>query len=89
MMDIVINMHNRIDCCRECKPPKRHAGCHDTCKIYIEQKQEYEDRKTKIRDAKSNERLVKDYIYERGAIADHNAYIKNKNKGKRLRGKSK
>lgn len=89
MMDIVINMHNRINCCRECKPPKRHAGCHDTCKEYNIQKSEYEERKLQIREAKSREELVKDYIYERGAIADHNTYIKNKNKGKRLRNKSK
>lgn len=27
-----------ITCCKDCVPPKRHGGCHSTCREYIEQK---------------------------------------------------
>lgn len=28
-------------CCKNCKPPERHAACHDTCEKYIKEKAEY------------------------------------------------
>lgn len=30
-----------IDCCKDCKPPKRTLTCHDTCPQYLEQKATY------------------------------------------------
>lgn len=32
----------KIKCCKGCVAPKRHVGCHDTCKDYIKEKQENE-----------------------------------------------
>lgn len=32
----------RITCCKDCVAPKRHPGCHDTCKEYFEQKERWE-----------------------------------------------
>lgn len=37
-----------ISCCKNCKPPKRHAKCHAECKQYIEQRKEFEKQKAKI-----------------------------------------
>lgn len=42
-------------CCKECKPPKRCPGCHDTCKEYQEIKALNENEKEKICKAKSLE----------------------------------
>lgn len=27
-----------ITCCKDCVAPKRHVGCHSTCKEYIDEK---------------------------------------------------
>lgn len=35
----------RIKCCYKCEAPKRHAGCHDTCAEYIEEKRKLEEYK--------------------------------------------
>lgn len=29
-----------IDTCKDCRPPKRFSGCHDTCPEYNEAKEE-------------------------------------------------
>lgn len=34
-----------IKCCKGCVSPKRHPGCHATCKEYIKEKAEYEEKK--------------------------------------------
>ena len=31
-----------IDCCRYCKAPKRHPGCHASCGEYIAERAEYD-----------------------------------------------
>lgn len=36
---------NKISCCRNCVPPKRHIGCHSTCEKYLAEKAEYAKRK--------------------------------------------
>lgn len=41
-----------IRCCKECVPPKRHIGCHETCKKYLEEKAEFEKEKEWIRQNK-------------------------------------
>lgn len=38
-----------IRCCRNCVPPKRHLGCHDRCKEYLEEKAEDERIKEKTK----------------------------------------
>lgn len=34
-----------IECCRGCKAPKRHPGCHDHCLEYIKQRAAYDAKK--------------------------------------------
>ena len=41
--------YSKIKCCKDCVAPKRHLGCHDTCKEYKEQKKEHEAKKEKER----------------------------------------
>lgn len=38
-----------IKCCRNCVAPKRHVGCHGTCKEYLEEKAAWEDAKKSSR----------------------------------------
>ena len=38
-----------IHCCKDCVPPKRHSGCHATCKEYKDAKAQYEKDKKKIK----------------------------------------
>lgn len=47
-----------IHCCKDCVAPKRHPGCHATCKEYIEEKAKYEEQKAKIKEAKENQPYV-------------------------------
>ena len=34
-----------FECCRNCKPPKRHVGCHSKCEEYLEEKAKHQERK--------------------------------------------
>lgn len=43
---------NKIKCCKDCVAPKRHLGCHDTCKEYKKEKAEHEAAKQKEREEK-------------------------------------
>jgi hypothetical protein len=38
-----------FDCCRVCKAPKRHPGCHSKCPEYIEQSKLWEQQKKAMR----------------------------------------
>lgn len=31
--------------CKDCVPPKRHPGCHDTCPIHKAEKEAYQEKK--------------------------------------------
>ena len=44
-----------IICCRNCKPPKRHPGCHDHCEQYQKEKAEWDAEQAAIRKAKDIE----------------------------------
>lgn len=37
-----------ITCCKDCVAPKRHIGCHGTCKDYIREKAADAERKKKM-----------------------------------------
>ena len=37
-----------IYCCKGCEAPKRYPGCHSVCQEYLEQKAEYDKRKTEL-----------------------------------------
>ena len=39
-----------INCCKTCKAPKRRPGCHDHCKEYLVEKQDYKNRKEKLKE---------------------------------------
>lgn len=43
-----------MDCCKYCKAPKRHPGCHDTCPDYILAKAKHNELKDKIYHTKHN-----------------------------------
>lgn len=45
--------------CKDCE--KRHVGCHSDCPDHIKDREEYEQLKKQIEDAKSQDRLYKDY----------------------------
>lgn len=34
-----------IECCAECVAPKRHVGCHSTCKEYKKEREAYDEKK--------------------------------------------
>ena len=34
-----------FECCKYCKAPKRHPGCHGSCPEYIAERAEYDRRK--------------------------------------------
>lgn len=34
--------------CKECKPPKRHPGCHSTCESYLKSAEEAKQRRNII-----------------------------------------
>ena len=38
---------SKIKCCKDCVAPKRHAGCHDTCKDYKKEKMQNNAKKKK------------------------------------------
>lgn len=47
--------------CRGCVEPKRHQGCHGKCTEYQNHLKEFEAFKKQIEEAKSQDRLYKDY----------------------------
>jgi hypothetical protein len=62
-----------IRCCKDCKAPKRHPGCHATCPEYIEQKEKHEQ----DRQAKWNAQAVKNNLTAQRAVG---VYKANKSK---------
>lgn len=50
-------------CCHECE--ERHPACHDHCEKYIEAKKKWDEKNIAIRESKKDERLYKDYKYNR------------------------
>lgn len=47
--------------CKNCVPPVRHIGCHDTCKDYQDWKKEQDELKAKLR---------KKALFDKWAIED-------------------
>lgn len=50
-----------FDCCLNCEI--RTPGCHSDCELYLEDKEKYEKKKDKIRNAKKKNREVNDFRY--------------------------
>lgn len=66
--------------CIKCVAPKRHPGCQDTCPEHQGEKQDYENKKALIRQAKQKEKSMNDYQ----AAAMHRMKV---NRGKNIHAK--
>lgn len=53
-------MYKNYDCCRYCKPPKRHGGCHDTCPEY----KEIHDENMAFKEERQKQRKIDSYTVE-------------------------
>lgn len=42
-----------IQCCKGCKPPERHEGCHSTCEKYLKEAEEHRLYKEKVSKGKA------------------------------------
>lgn len=47
-----------FDCCKGCVAPKRHVGCHSTCKEYLDDKAALEAEKNTINAEKKNKSTI-------------------------------
>lgn len=63
-----------IWCCKDCKAPKRHPGCHGSCPEYIEEKTAHENE----REANFRKREV-----QRGLLNQREEGVKKANSRKR------
>lgn len=52
-------------CCKNCNPPVRHLGCHDTCEKYLEYKAE-NDRIRKIQQQENQNRYTISLLRKEG-----------------------
>ena len=48
---------DKINCCKDCIPPKRHPGCHGSCPEYLQERADLD----KYKREKRKERIVKEY----------------------------
>ena len=60
------NERHPIKCCKGCVAPKRHPGCHDTCKEYKEQKAKHEESMKNEREYLANLRPITNFDFDRG-----------------------
>lgn len=54
-----------ITCCKDCVAPKRHIGCHSTCKDYISEKAADAERKAKEETARKLDRARTEIVMDR------------------------
>lgn len=54
-----------IECCKDCKPPKRYPGCGGTCKEYKEEKAKYLEDKQKEKEYLKNHPAIEEYDFNR------------------------
>ena len=54
-----------ISPCKDCVAPKRHVGCHATCKEYIDWKDEWDQEQDIIRRKKHEENLIRSDIFKK------------------------
>jgi len=52
-------------CCRDCK--ERFPACHDVCATYLAAKAEHDEKKAKIREAKTKQKDIDGYHYDQVA----------------------
>lgn len=58
-----------ITCCKDCE--NRHLACHDSCKIYLQQKQKYKDEIKWLKEQNAFENAVKkgDFLGDSGNLS--------------------
>lgn len=59
------NERYAVDCCKDCKPPKRYPGCGAKCKEYKEQKAKYLADKQKEKEYLKNHPTLSNYDFDR------------------------
>lgn len=69
---------NRV--CKDCKPPKRHLGCHsEECPEYIEERDKIEALRKEINRKKHEEDVYKNYIKD--SVIKNERARRNKKRG--------
>lgn len=58
-----------IKCCKDCVAPKRHPGCHATCKEYIDEKAQLEKDKEKAKAGMERFPRMKAYDFDVNAFS--------------------
>lgn len=71
-----------ITCCKKCKPPKRHLGCHAKCQEYLIEKARNDEQREWERNNKPH--IITRYEYNEIIYAD----CKNHKHGKCNKNKS-
>ena len=64
-------MRLSIHCCKYCVAPKRHQGCHATCKEYNEEKVQLNKDKNKLRNDIKNVPNFSIYDFDEIAYTKH------------------
>ena len=54
-----------INCCKDCKPPKRYPGCGANCKEYKDEKAQYLADKQREKEYKENHPTLSDYDFNK------------------------
>lgn len=59
------NQRYAVDCCKDCKPPKRYPGCGDHCEEYKKQKAKYSADKKREKEYLKNHPVLNDWALSR------------------------
>ena len=54
-----------INCCKDCKPPKRYPGCGDHCQEYKDEKAIHNANKQREKQYKENNPVIKNYDFNK------------------------
>lgn len=68
-------MKLKIECCKNCKPPKRAPGCHDKCKKYQDESRKIRENKKKIKKEKYANSDVTDFLITQRIITSKKKHI--------------
>ena len=50
-------------CCKNCKPPIRHIGCHSTCEKYLSDLEDYNKKVAPLKEHERQERARYEYDF--------------------------
>ena len=63
--------------CKDCKAPKRHLGCHETCPDYLRDKMIYEQDKAEAQKRYDYDRVATALSVRRFAMSNHRKLYQN------------